>query len=192
MFSVPIDNPFRAPRIRKGLVRAHGVFQERLDDLPRHVGGAGWGAALIASILGRAGIEHELVVGTFQRGRWQSDHCWVRSGNMILDWAGEQFKMSPWVETVASNPRYIDKRGTDLREDAVIIGGFPGDDALARLAQAMTQWPEEQRASGNAFKTFLERGLTRAIATDESGPQHEDENVFEVDARPLLKRSRTP
>lgn len=176
--------------MRRQLARAHPAFQERLDDLPRQVGGCAWGAALIASILGQAGVPAQLVIGTFRRGRWKSDHCWAQAGGWILDWAAGQFKIGNWVMTPDCDPRYLDKRGCDMHDPAIVIEGLPRKEAIQALADAMRDWPTQQQASGEDFERFLARGMALAVAPAPSA-ERPAENVIEVTTgrRPSMRIS---
>lgn len=170
------SNPFLDPAVRSALVRAHPVFQARLDDLPRQVGGCAWGAALIACVLAEQGVDSQVVIGTFRRGRWRSDHCWAQGGDWILDWAAGQFKVgTPWLLTPACDGRYVRATGQDLSIPAQVIGGWPGRHACARISQVMAPWPIEQQAAGPAFEAFLTQGL--AAARGEAKPEREHKNT---------------
>lgn len=161
MFYSP-DNPFQAPSVRGSLVRVHPIFKERQENLPRGVGGCAWGAVALADILQSHGFESEIVIGTFKRGRWQSDHCWTRSQGWILDWAVEQFRVNtPWLLTVIEDPRFQMVRPDG--SPAISIAVEPGAEITQKLEQVFQHWPEDQRPYGEEFDEFRQRARSASM-----------------------------
>lgn len=89
--------------------------------------------------ISRYGIKSDLVVGKFKTHLgWDSDHCWVRIGNDIVDITLTQFGR---YEKVYIAPH--DGRFTPL---------YVGQKAYDRLRK----WPEEQSAFVSNFKDEFE------------------------------------